>query len=115
MRALLRTICVGHVLALVLVGCSMIGPDPSISVTGKYPITWSDAHEIEGLLPRLGIHGPIYSIHMDGPDRATVSCTVRPIDYFRADNQLFVFTVVRRSGRWVALGRPHIGGISFTA
>jgi hypothetical protein len=103
----------GCLIGLALAGCSMLAPDPSISVTGDHPMSWDDVREIERLLPALGIHRPIYAIRMQGADRAEVSCAVSPslssgaaADTFRREGIVTfpadVFTAFRRNSHWYA-------------
>ena len=96
------------------VGCSTLGPDPSIHVDGKFKLTWNDVREIERLLPVLGVSRPIDGISMEGPDRAEVRCLVRPLS-LENDNEAITFTVVRRNGRWVPVDKPSRGPFRVTA
>ncbi len=101
-------------LSAALFGCSTLGPDPSIHVDGDSKLSWNDVREIERLLPVLGVSRPIDGISMQGPDRAEVRCLVRPLS-FEHENEAITFTVVRRNGRWVPLGKPSRGPFIFTA
>jgi hypothetical protein len=101
-------------LSAALLGCSTLGPDPSIHVDGDSSLTWNDVREIERLLPVLGISRPIDGISMEGPDRAKVRCLVRPLS-LEHENEAITFTVVRRNGRWVPVDKPSRGLFLFTA
>ena len=111
MPALLRS--TAHLVGLALAGCSMLAPDPSISVSGDHPMNWSDVREIERQLPALGIHRPIYAVRMQGADRAEISCAMLPFpSYGEAAETLRregivtfpadVFTAIRRNSHWYA-------------
>ena len=101
-------------LAVAFVGCSTLGPDPSIRIEGKSSLSWSDVREIERLLPLLGISRPIDGIYMEAPNRASVRCLLAPLS-FDGDNEAITFTVERRNGRWVPVDRPSRGPYLFTA
>ena len=90
----------------------MLGPDPSIEVSGSYPLHESDVREIARLLPALGVEHGITSIYMEGPDRAKVYCETRhAMDLETRDGgEGLEFTVVRKNGRWGAIGRPEKTG-----
>ena len=89
----------------------MLAPDSSISVTGGYPLSWSDVREIERQVSTLKIGRPIYAIRMQTADRAEVSCAVSPFpasgdaaQTFRREGSITfpatVFTAARRHGHW---------------
>ena len=81
----------------------------------KYPLTWRDVREIERLLPALKIDHPIHRIVMEGSDRATVACLIRPLSFDRIDHEVVFFTVVRRNGHWIPIGKPSKAPFVFTA
>ena len=105
MRAALQRSLLSSVAALAVVGCAALKPE--VLVQGEYRLSWSDLRDIERLLPDLGIARPIDHIYMEGSDRASVACEVRPIDRKRTDNEVVVFTAVRRNGRWMAIDQPR--------
>ena len=114
-RAMVTTLVLLPVIIGAFVGCSTLKPDVHVNDGDRYPLTWNDVREIERLLPLLGISRPIEQISMEGPDRATVRCLMRPLDIERNDNEAIEFTVVRRNSRWVAIGKPSKGRVIFTA
>ena len=101
-------------LILALTGCSTLAPDVQITGAEKYPISRHDVREIERLVPMLGIRRPIDRIDMEGPDRATVWCLTRPVDFERTQDATVSFTVVRKNGRWIAVDKPVRGPLHFT-
>jgi hypothetical protein len=112
-RTALRHIVSCCLLIFTVVGCSTLGPDPSIHVNGKPSPTWNDVREIERLLPALGIGHAITEITMDGPDRADIYCETRHPSFGGASTEGgngIEFTVVRRGGHWVPKGRPWKSG-----
>jgi hypothetical protein len=107
MHALLRNILVYFTLAIAFVGCSTLAPESSIHINGDPIVSWNDVREIERLLPSLGIKYPITEITPKGPDRAEIVCTIRPSYEGNPTEEVESFTVVRRGGHWIAVGRPR--------
>src|SRR5947209_5562293 len=110
MRAMFRQISACCLVSVLFVGCSTFGPEPSIPINGEPSLSWSEVHEIQGLLPSLGIKHGITEITMHGPDRANVYCQTRPPPYppISTDGGDGIeFTIVRRNSHWVAVGPPR--------
>ena len=105
MRRTLHLKVWASIVAFASLGCSMLQPE--VPVHGEYRLNWSDLREIERLLPVLGIHGPVDHVYMETADRASVAVQFRPIDSSRSDNEVLVFTAIRRAGHWVAIDRPR--------
>jgi hypothetical protein len=118
MHERIRNILVAFVFSIAFVGCSTLAPDPSIHINGDSSLTWSDAREIDLLRPSLGIKQPITEITAKGPDRAEIYCEIRPpaivgwgtSSVSTEPGEGLEFTVVRRGGHWVVLGRPRKSG-----
>ncbi len=94
---------------VVFLGCSTFGPESSIPINGERSLSWSEVHEIQGLLPSLGIKHGITEITLRGADRAVVYCQTRPPPYpISTDGGDGIeFTVVCRQGHWIAVGPPR--------
>src|SRR5438874_1053122 len=113
MRTVLYKIVSCCLLSFVVVGCSTLGPDPSIHINGDPTPSWSDVREIERLLPALHIGHGITEITMHGPDRADIYCETRHaiFDGTSTDGGDGIeFTVLRRDGHWIPTGRPRKSG-----
>ena len=92
---------------------STLAPDSSIYIAGFSTLTWSDIRAIERLARSLGVKQLITVITPNGPDRAEIYCETRPpsISGWGTSSPKeelgdgIAFTVVRKAGHWVALGR----------
>ena len=101
-------------ITLAFAACGTLAVGSNVDVQGKYPLSYSDVREIEGLLPPLRVGRPISRIYMDGPDRARVWCDLRIPPGELLPNESIGFTVVRRHGRWIAVDKPSVGPLAFT-
>lgn len=113
MRATLRGILTCCLLSTAFVGCSTLGPDPSIHINGDSSLTWSDVREMERVLASLGIRYAITEITMGDHDRAEVYCETRHAVFnppSRDGGDGIEVTLVRRGGHWVAVGPPRKSG-----
>ncbi len=94
-------------LAVIVGGCSAMLPGPPLHFDGYGTLSARDQREIGRLLPSLGIHVPITSITVHDSDHAEIICTIRPSYEGNPTEDVESFTVIRRGGHWVVVGRPR--------